>query len=151
MALEASWLETEIVSPEFGGFYVPEVMVYRHSDGHEIKPFRTAMVYAAPSALATPAMSPEQLQQYLFCMKEEIRNVLRMCSFKGHDEIVLGAWGCDGASPCAEAIAEFFSDALLVNSDVARRFRRVTFAISRTSPEDRRLDAFRRCFENKRQ
>ncbi len=97
------------MSPEFGGVYVPEVMVYRYSDGREIKPFRTAMVYAAPSALAAPAMSEEQLQQYLDCMKEEIRNVLRMCSFKGHDEIVLGAWGCDGASPCAEAIAERFA------------------------------------------
>ena len=151
MALEASWPETEIVSPEFGGVYVPEVMVYRYSDGREIKPFRTAMVYAAPSALAAPAMSEEQLQQYLYCMKEEIRNVLRMCGFKGHDEIVLGAWGCDGASPCAEAIAELFYDALLVNSDVARSFRRVTFAISRASPEDRTLDAFRRRFDNRRQ
>ena len=150
MALEVSWLGTEIVSPELGGFYVPEVMVYRHSDGHEFKPFRTAMVYAAPSESAPPDMSPQQLQQYLLRMKEEIRNALRMCSLKGHDEIVLGAWGCDGASPCAESIAELFFDALLVNIDVARRFRKVTFAISKSYPEDRRLDAFRTRFDNRR-
>ena len=151
MALEASWPETEIVSSQFGGVYVPEVMVYMYSDGREIKPFRMAMVYAAPSALAAPAMSEEELQQYLYYMKEEILNMLRMCSFKGHDEIVLGAWGCDGASPCAAAIAELFYDALLVNSDVARSFRRVTFAISRTSSENRTLDEFRRRFDNSRQ
>ena len=139
------------MSSQFGGVYVPEVMVYMYSDGREIKPFRMAMVYAAPSALAAPAMSEEELQQYLYYMKEEILNMLRMCSFKGHDEIVLGAWGCDGASPCAAAIAELFYDALLVNSDVARSFRRVTFAISRTSSENRTLDEFRRRFDNSRQ
>ena len=149
MVLNMSWLETEIVSPELGGFYVPEVMVYRHSDGHEFKPFRTAMVYAAPSESAAPDMSPQQLQRYLLRMKEEIRNALRMCSLKGHDEIVLGAWGCDGASPCPESIAELFFDALLVNIDVARRFRKVTFAISKTYPEDGRLNVFRTRFDNR--
>ena len=131
------------MSPEFGGFYVPDVMVYRHSDGREIKPFRTAMVYAAPSALASSALSDEQLQQYLACMNEKILNVLRMCSFKGHDEIVLGAWGCDGAIPCAyaEGIAHIFQNALCEHS-----FRRVTFAVSRASPETR--DMFRRVFDN---
>ena len=52
MTFEASWPDPEIVSHEFGSLYMPDDMVDRHSDGREIKPFRTAMVYGAHSPLA---------------------------------------------------------------------------------------------------
>ena len=121
MALEASCSETEIVSPElneFGCVYVPDVVVYRHSTGWAIKPFRIAMVYAAPSELAASALSAdEQLQQYLTGMEAKVRNVFRMCTFKERDEIVMEPWGCDGAIPsveCAEGLAQMFKDARMV-------------------------------------
>jgi hypothetical protein len=153
MALEVTWPDTELPTPQFGGFYVPEVLVYRRSDGRGIKPFRIAMVYDAPLAPPTSvafAGHSEETRQYLEWMRAKIHNVLRMCSLKEHDEIVLGAWGCDGrVGPCTERIAELFHEALLGNSDVAHGFKRVTFAISRSSPEDNTLEVFQKQFDDK--
>jgi len=117
MALEATWSEPELECPQFGGFYVPDVLVYKHSDGREIRPFRTAMVYAEPSALASSAWNDKQFQLYLGYMHEQVCRVLAFCSFKAHDEIVLEAWGCDGAIPSveqSEGLAQMFKDARMV-------------------------------------
>ncbi len=115
--------------------------------GRGIKPFRIAMVYDAPLA---PPTSVALAEEYLELMRAKIHNVLRMCSLKEHDEIVLGAWGCDGrVGPCTERIAELFHEALLGNSDVAHGFKRVTFAISRSSPEDNTLEVFQKQFDDK--
>ena len=142
MALEVTWPDTKLPTPEFGGFYVPEVLVYRRSDGRAIKPFRISMVYDAP---LIPPTSVSLADEYLELMRYRIHNVLRMCNLKEHDEIVLGAWGCDGpVGPYTERIAELFREALLGRSDVSRRFRRVTFAIS---PSDT-LEVFQKVFKS---
>ncbi len=142
MALEVTWPDTKLPTPQFGGFYVPEVLVYRRSDGRAIKPFRISMVYDAP---LIPPTSVALAEEYLELMRYKIHNVLRMCSLKEHDEIVLGAWGCDGpVGPYTERIAELFREALLGHSDVSHRFRRVTFAIS---PSDT-LEVFQKVFHS---
>ena len=95
-ALVATWPDTELPTPadeDNGGIYVPQVLVHRRSDGRRIKPFRIAMVYAAP--LLPPAAyriwPSAATTHYLESMLAKIRNVLRKCNLDGHDEIVLGA------------------------------------------------------------
>jgi uncharacterized protein (TIGR02452 family) len=70
-------------------------------------------------------------------MRAKIRNVLRKCSLEEHNEIVLGAWGCDGRRLVEKMqAADMFHEALLGSNDaapVAHSFKRVTFAISKTS------------------
>jgi uncharacterized protein (TIGR02452 family) len=100
------------------------------------------MVYDAP---LIPPTSVSLADEYLELMRYRIHNVLRMCNLKEHDEIVLGAWGCDGpVGPYTERIAELFREALLGHSDVSQRFRRVTFAIS---PSDT-LEVFQKVFQS---
>ena len=75
------------------------------------------MVYAEPSALASSAWNDKQFQLYLGYMHEQVCRVLAFCSFKAHDEIVLEAWGCDGAIPSveqSEGLAQMFKDARMV-------------------------------------
>jgi hypothetical protein len=123
MALVATWQDTELPTPaeeDIGGFYVPNVLVHSCSDGRRIKPFRIAMVYAAPltppttcSIWATP-----ETTRYLKSMRAKIRNVLRKCSLEEHNEIVLGAWGCDGRRLVEKMqIADMFHEALLGSND----------------------------------
>ncbi len=144
-ALVATWPDTELPTPadeDNGGIYVPQVLVHRRSDGRRIKPFRIAMVYAAPLAPPTTCSiwpTPETTR-YLKSMRAKIRNVLRKCSLEEHNEIVLGAWGCDGRRLVEKTqIADMFHEALLGSNDadpVAHSFSRVTFAIPKTSPPE---------------
>ena len=103
------------------------------------------MVYAEPSALASSAWNDKQFQLYLGYMHEQVCRVLAFCSFKAHDEIVLEAWGCDGAIPSveqSEGLAQMFKDALFERSCCC--FRKVTFALSRASPQTQ--EVFRKVF-----
>jgi hypothetical protein len=121
MALDLpSWPESEIDSPELGGFHIPDVMIH----------------IGWQSWLTSTAEFEQD-------MTTHILNVLRLCRLKGHDEIVFGAWGCDGGTECAEVIANLFYDALLGKSGVAGSCRTITFAMSRASREDGTPDVFR--------
>ena len=110
------------------------------------------------AALPTPSVSPastnhsEEMRQCLDDMRAQIHNVLRLCSLKEHDEIILGAWGCDGQErEYTGQIAELFHEALFgADSGVANSFRRVTFAIPR-SPANDTLDVFQGQFKDQRQ
>ena len=146
MALEATWSDTEMAAAEIGCVYVPDLMVYRHSSGREIKPFRIGMVYAAPYGLPGSAVrANEKWRQHFEYMNDTIHSVLRMCSLKEHDEIVLGAWGCKEETSCAEIVADLFRVALQQFA-----FRRLTFAVPQASPQDQTLAVFRSIFDNMR-
>ena len=83
--------------------------------------------------------------QHFEYMKDTIRSVLRMCSLKEHEELVLGAWGWKQETLSAEIVADLFRVALQQFA-----FRRVTFAVSQASPQDQTLAVFRSIFENMR-
>ena len=123
MALVATWPDTELPTPaeeDIGGFYVPNVLVHSCSDGRRIKPFRIAMVYAAPHTPPTAycIWPSAATTHYLESMRAKIRNVLRKCSLEKHNEIVLGAWGCDGRRLVEKMqIADMFHEALLGSND----------------------------------
>ena len=72
------------------------------------------------------------------------------CASLEHNEIVLVAWGRDGRGELEKVrIAELFHEALLGSSNVApvaHSFKRVTFAISKSSPEDNVFEVFRSRF-----
>ena len=130
--------------PKWGGIYMNRVCVYQTAAG-DIKPFRVAMVYAA-----AVEKQPEEdadavtVEAYLQDVREKVHGVLRICRHHGHNELILGAWGCDSlnAPPrrrkysWPREVAKIFREAL-----TRFAFQRVTFAIlQRTALADFRSE-----------
>ena len=70
MALEAMWPDNELKTPSLGGFYVPDVLAYRRSDGVQIKPFRAAMVHVALERPPASTDSDDTWEAYERCTQQ---------------------------------------------------------------------------------
>ena len=75
-------------------------------------------------------------------MRARIRKVLAVGLAHGHLDIVLGAWGCGAFGNDPELIAKLFGDAL--RGPFAGCYRRVIFAVTDWSSEQRFIDRSRR-------
>ena len=84
--------------------------------------------------------------RYCGNMHEAISNVLRIFRKQGHDELVLGAWGCGHPGDVAHRLAAIFRQTLLENAKIKWKFRRVVFAIPRTGQDHNYAD-FKGAFE----
>lgn len=60
-------------------------------------------------------------------MRARIEGVLAVCADRGHDDIVLGAWGCGVFRNDPADMAEWFGDA--IDGQFAGVFRKVVFAV----------------------
>merc|ERR1711920_1180920 len=89
--------------------------------------FRVAMLYSA-SAKKHKEQKVEQ-NDLETTMSECICSMLRIFYDKGHDSLILGAWGCGYNGLDANMVARLFRSALLLEGDTRGCFRRVTFAI----------------------
>merc|ERR550532_2275796 len=119
-------VDEPLPAPRWGGIYVPEVLVNADGKGQSIEqPFRMSMVYAAASRGKGADVSDDLCMD----MREKVHNVLRICHRHNHDHLILGAWGCGDRGGHPREVAAIFHEALLGNSDVARLFCKVTFAI----------------------
>lgn len=127
--------------------YSPDVLVIR--DRHEQlrpDPFRVGIVTApAPNrnALAEAGLAGKLGQELDSALSRRVDRILRIALARGHQAIVLGAWGCGvfGNDPCQ--VAGFFADALF--GPFSGCFERVHFAIP-GAENDENLIAFRRHF-----
>jgi len=122
--------------PRWGGIYVPNVLVTKNGKEQDLKePFRVAMVYASATVMADGTQTDEKtMVGFRAEMWKKVLNVLRMCHAKQHDELVLGAWGCQWRGAPREEVAAIFRAALF-DSDLSGVFRRVTFAIQGTEDD----------------
>ena len=114
---------------------------------------RMDMVYAAADMLMMRKLDghsdEEATHQYCTEMKEKVLNVLRIFRKHGHDEVVLGAWGCEDeehlTASVADYVAAIFYEAVVEEPETRGWFRRIIFAI----PNDHiAFSAFKEAFED---
>ena len=74
-----------------------------------------------------------------------ILKILSVAKSKGHDSLILGAWGCGAFGNDGNLVSELFNRALTV--EFAGSFKEVTFAIVDTSPEQRFIGPFAQRFQ----
>lgn len=77
-------------------------------------------------------------------MKGRILRILRLGAARGHDAIVLGAWGCGAFGNDGRQIAGLFREAL--STECAGAYRQVAFAIVDWSSERRFIGTFEDVF-----
>jgi uncharacterized protein (TIGR02452 family) len=78
-------------------------------------------------------------------LMHRILKILSVAKAKGHDSLILGAWGCGAFGNDGNLVAELFHRALTV--EFAGSFKEVTFAIVDTSPEERFISPFSQRFQ----
>ncbi len=126
--------------------YSPGVPVIRDDDGSLLEePLYCAFITApAVNAGVVLERDPSRHREIRTTMAARINKVLAIAAIKGHDAVVLGAWGCGVFQNDPQEIAELFRDAL--NGPYRGVFTRVVFAINDRSPERSPLGAFQRAF-----
>jgi uncharacterized protein (TIGR02452 family) len=120
--------------------YSPDVPVFRGDDHHLLEePFKVTFLSAA--ACDARDVAPLDQAKIAGAMSARIVKVLAIAQANGHDALVLGAWGCGNFANDPALIADLFRQAL--QGPFKGAFRRVTFAIVDTTPDQRSLNQFR--------
>jgi uncharacterized protein (TIGR02452 family) len=120
--------------------YSPDVPVFRDDEHRMLEtPFKVAFVSAA--ACDARDVAPLDQAKIPGAMSARIVKVLAIAQANGHDALVLGAWGCGNFANDPGLIADLFRQAL--DGPFKGAFRRVTFAIVDTTPDQRCLNQFR--------
>ena len=124
--------------------YSGDVPVFR-DDQHDLlaTPYLASFITsAAPLAKKVPPHEHPKLPNVIF---HRIVKILSVAKSKGHDSLILGAWGCGAFGNDGHLVSELFHRALTV--EFAGSFKEVTFAIVDTSPEQRFIGPFAQRFK----
>ena len=119
--------------------YSGDVPVFR-DDQHDLlaTPYLASFITsAAPLAKKVPPHEHPKLPNVIF---HRIVKILSVAKSKGHDSLILGAWGCGAFGNDGHLVSELFHRMLTV--EFAGSFKEVTFAIVDTSPEQRFIGPF---------
>jgi uncharacterized protein (TIGR02452 family) len=127
--------------------YSPAVPVIRDDFGNLLEePVYSAFITApAVNAGVVLQRDPSRGEEIRVTMAERITRVLALAAMKGHEALVLGAWGCGVFRNDPQEIAGLFRDALV--GPFRGVFSRVSFAVVSRSDESSTLEAFERVFE----
>lgn len=119
----------------YGGYYCPDVLVFRkhESSGYRFrKPSPLTFIVAAP--LGRPKLKDKEEKGKFLSEKTEIekyerklRSVLVEAFNKGHDTVVLGAWGCGYSKVPAVHASKIIGQ--LIASEFAHAFKEIVFAV----------------------
>jgi uncharacterized protein (TIGR02452 family) len=123
--------------------YSGDVPVFR-DDQHDLlaTPYLASFITsAAPLAKKVPPHEHPKLPNVIF---HRILKILSVAKSKGHDSLILGAWGCGAFGNDGHIVSELFHRALTV--EFTGSFKEVTFAIVDTSPEERFIGPFAQRF-----
>ncbi len=128
--------------------YSPDVVVFRDDNGELLEKPYTCSIITSPAiqAVAVQKFLPHRVNEIKGVMWERVLKVLGVAHKHGHDALVLGAWGCGAFGNDGYMIAGLFKQALEENYKGA--FRKVLFAISDWSNEQRFIGPFREVFGN---
>ena len=119
--------------------YSGDVPVFR-DDQHELleTPYQASFITsAAPLAKKVLPHDHPKLPNILL---HRIHKIISVAKAKGHDSMILGAWGCGAFGNDGYLVAELFHRMLIV--EFAGSFKEITFAIVDTSPEQRFIGPF---------
>jgi len=126
--------------------YSPAVPIIRDDNGKLLdQPYLCAFL-TAPAVNAKVVLEQDSRRrgEIRATMKGRIEKVLALAAAHGHQELVLGAWGCGVFGNDSAEIAELFRAALY--GPYAGVFAQVVFAILDWSAEQRFIGPFRRAF-----
>lgn len=126
--------------------YSPDVPVFRKDSGELLDErwLLSMLTSPAPNQRGLETEAPERLPEVATAMTERVRKVLCVAAGHGHDQLVLGAWGCGAFGISSATVASIFSDALCGPFEGV--FRTVVFAITDWSPERRFIGPFEETF-----
>jgi uncharacterized protein (TIGR02452 family) len=125
--------------------YSPDVPVIRGEDSELLEePWYIGIITSA--AVYAKRLPPERRGEIRSAMWQRILRVLRIGALKGHDAIVLGAWGCGAFGNDGWNIARLFQKAL--SEDYCGVYQRVIFAIVDWSDNQRFIGPFSNTFGN---
>lgn len=108
--------------------YSPSVPFFREDWG-TFCPLWCASVITAPApnaGVAIPRCGKAVVDDTL---RERCRRILRLASYRGHTDLVLGAYGCGVFKNDPKDVATCFFSILFHLEEFRRRFRRIVFAI----------------------
>jgi uncharacterized protein (TIGR02452 family) len=127
--------------------YSPGVPIIRDDDGGLLEEPVSCAFITAPAVNAGVVLErdPSRRGEIRFTMAARIAKVLAIAAVKGHDAVVLGAWGCGVFRNDPQEIAELFQDAL--TGPYRGVFSRIVFAIMHRSREQSPLGVFQRVFQ----
>jgi uncharacterized protein (TIGR02452 family) len=126
--------------------YSPAVPVIRDDNGNLLEePVYSAFITApAVNAGVVLQRDPSRGGEIRGTMAERLSRVLALAAMKGHEALVLGAWGCGVFRNDPDEIARLFRDALV--GPFRGVFARVSFGIVGRSGQRSTLEAFERVF-----
>lgn len=124
--------------------YSPAVPVFKDEDGVLLEEVVTTAIITSPAVNAGVVTEREkdQVEQIIPVMRIRIAKLLALCADRGHETLVLGAWGCGVFRNNPENIASLFHEAL--SGPFAGRFRKIVFAV-KTNKESI-IEPFRKYF-----
>ena len=143
-------------SLDFSMIYSPEVTVFREAGpGYTLmeKPFNIGVITNAALnlggkhdiCLTTEGHMPEEAKNIT---RNKIRAILRVGLIKGHDSLVLGAFGCGAFHNPPKEMAQLFKE-VLEESEFVDRYRLILFAIlSDHNDKSGNLKAFEGVFKS---
>jgi uncharacterized protein (TIGR02452 family) len=126
--------------------YSGEVPVFR-DDQHELLPAPYLASFITSAAPMAKKVQPYDYPKLPGILMERILKILSVAKSKGHDSLILGAWGCGAFGNDGHLVSDLFHHALTV--EFAGAFKEVTFAIVDTSPEKRFIGPFAQRFSAK--
>ncbi len=126
--------------------YSGEVPVFR-DDQHELLPAPYLAAFITSAAPMAKKVQPYDYPKLPGILMGRILKILSVAKAKGHDSLILGAWGCGAFGNDGHLVSDLFHRALTV--DFAGAFKEVTFAIVDTSPEKRFIGPFAQRFSAK--
>ena len=141
-------------SLDFSMIYSPDVTVFREAGPDYTlmeKPFNIGVITNAalnlngrfPIHLNQDGHMPEEAKNVT---RNKIRAILRVGLIKGHDSLVLGAFGCGAFHNPPREMAQLFKE-VMAEEEFTDRYRLVTFAIlSDHNDKSRNLESFENTF-----
>jgi uncharacterized protein (TIGR02452 family) len=124
--------------------YSPRVPVIRDDDGALLETAYTASFITAPAvnAGAVRRNEPHNVPLIRQTLEARLHKVLWVAYERGHDTLILGAWGCGVFQNDPVMIADLFAEALGPEGPFENCFAHVTYAIYDSSAGQEVIGAF---------
>ena len=116
----------------FGGVYTPDACVFRglEQDGYPLLEEWFNLSFISVPAMNRPTLGADGkiIPEQVAGIKNKMRTLFRIGLLKGHDSLVLGAWGCGAFRNPPAQIARLFHE-VMEESEFKNKFRKIVFAI----------------------
>lgn len=124
--------------------YSPRVPFFRDDAGRLLDGPHVASIITAPAvnAAALRRNQPTEAPLIRPTMAARLRKVLWIAFSRGHQTVVLGAWGCGVFGNDPQMVADLFAEALGPGGDFDGCFERVVYAVFDQSPGRKAWAAF---------